>query len=190
MSLILSGIHTLDQHLSTLLDEPSAYRPKCCQNCSKQGLWSHGFYTRKAACEQGSGNPAMIPRFLCPNCSQTCSVLPEYIPPKRWYHWATQQLALWLLLYGSTYNGVLEVLSSCSDREGCEPSISTLHRWWSRFKGDYLKSRFTLCNHFPSLGVTNTLASFWLSCFDKMRLSSVMAVLFNAESGNEITLHY
>lgn len=191
MAIILSGIATLDQHLSTLLHDPSSYRPKYCKNCGKQGLWAHGFYRRKAACEQGSGNPAMIPRFLCPTCNQTCSVLPEYIPPKRWYHWAIQQLVLWLLLYGNSYNGVLEVLSACnSDSEDCEPSISTIHRWWSRFKSDYLKSRFTLCNHFPSLGVTNTLSPFWLNCFGKMHLSSAMVLLFNAESDGEITLNY
>ena len=191
MSIILSGIHTLDQHLSTLIKDISLYRPKCCQHCGRSGLWSHGFYTRNARCEQGDGNPALIPRFLCPDCGRTCSVLPEYMPPGRWHHWSVQQVVVWLLLCGDTYSSVLEVLSTRgSGSDVSEPGLSTLHRWWSRFRADYLTSRFCLCNLFPSLGITNTLPSFWLRCLDKMRLSSAMALLFHAEFSAEATLHY
>ncbi len=191
MPIILSGIHTLDQHLSTLIKDISHYRPKCCQNCGRSGLWSHGCYTRHARCEQGDGNPALIPRFLCPDCGRTCSVLPEYMPPRRWYHWSIQQVVVWLLLHGGTYSRVLEVLSvKGAGGDAFEPSLSTLHRWWSRFRADYLASRFCLCNLFPSLGITNAPSSFWLHCFDKMRLSSAMALLFHAQSSAEITLHY
>jgi hypothetical protein len=191
MPIILSGIHTLDQHLSTLIEDIAHYRPKCCQNCGKAGLWSHGCYTRKARCEQGDGNPALIPRFLCPACGQTCSVLPEYIPPGRWYHWPIQQVVIWLLLCGNTYNSVLEVLGTKgAGSDGFEPGLSTLHRWWSRFRADYLTSRFCLCNDFPSLGITHALSSFWLRCLEKMRLSSAMALLFHAQCNGAITLHY
>jgi hypothetical protein len=192
MPSILSGIQSLNQHLSTLLKKPSDYRPTCCKDCGKTKLWSHGFYTRKAGCEEGHGNPALIPRFLCPHCLLTCSVLPEYIPPKRWYHWAVQEVVFRLLLSGSTYNNVLNSLCSLSlERQGfVEPSMSTLHRWWSRFKSDYLKSRFCLCHYFPSLGLTNELSTLWLSCLEKMPLSSAMALLFNTQSDDEIMLHY
>lgn len=192
MPIILTEIQSLDQHHYTLLKKPSDYRPTCCKGCGKLKLWLHGFYTRKARCEEGYGNPALIPRFLCPHCLLTCSVLPEYIPPKRWYHWAIQEVVLRLLLSGSTYNGVLDVLYNLYfDRQNLvEPSISTLHRWWSRFKSDYLKSRFCLCNYFPSLGITNELSTFWLSCLEKMHLSSAMALVFNTQSDDEIILHY
>jgi len=192
MPSILPGIHTLNQHLSTLLEKPSDYRPACCKGCGKPKLWSHGFYTRKASCEQGHGNPVLIPRFLCPHCQLTCSVLPEYIAPKRWYHWAIQELVLRLLLSGSTYNGVLDSLcSSHFDRQNfVEPSMSTLHRWCSRFKSDYLNSRFCLCNYFPPLGATNELSGFWLSCLEKMRLSSAMTLVFNTQSDDETMLNY
>lgn len=191
MSIILSGIHTLDQHLSALIKDISLYRPKCCPNCGRSGLWSHGCYTRNARCEQGDGNPALIPRFLCSGCGRTCSVLPEYIPPRRWYHWSIQQVVVWLLLYGNTYGSALDVLSARGlGGDDSEPSLSTLHRWWSRFRADYLTSRFCLCNRFPSLGITNALSSFWRHCLDKMRLSSAMALLFHAESSGEVTLHY
>jgi hypothetical protein len=191
MPIILSGIHTLDQHLSTLITDIARYRPKCCQNCGRSGLWLHGSYTRVAACEKGDGNPALIPRFLCPDCGRTCSVLPEYIPPRRWYHWSIQQVVVWLLLHGNTYSDVLEVLSVKGARgDAFEPSLSTLQRWWSRFRADYPGSRFHLCNHFPSLGITNALSSFWLCCLDKMRLSSAMTLLFHAECTDTITLHY
>lgn len=192
MPSILTGIQSLDQHYSTLIKNPSNYRPARCNGCGKSKLWSHGFYTRKAQCEEGHGNPALIPRFLCPHCLKTCSVLPEYIPPKRWYHWAIQEVALRLLLSGHTYNHVLEALCQrpIKRQNFIEPSLSTLSRWWSRFKSDYLNCRLFLCSDFPTLGITNNLSEFWLSCFEKMRLSSAMALLFNTKSGGELTLHY
>lgn len=191
MPTILTGIQSLDQHYSALLEKPTDYRPKCCKGCGKSTLWSHGFYTRKTGCEEKHENPALIPRFLCPHCLLTCSVLPEYIPPKRWYHWAFQEVVLRLLLSGSTYRHVLDSLCSLyMDRQDySEPSVSTLHRWWSRLRSDYLSNRFCLCNDFPSLGATNELSAFWLSCLEMMRLSSAMALLFNTQS-DEVILHY
>ncbi len=191
MPSILSGIPPLNQHLSTLFEKPSDYRPACCKSCGKSTMWSHGFYTRKAHCEKGHGNPVLIPRFLCPHCRGTCSVLPEYIAPKRWYHWAIQEVVLRLLLSGSTYNEVLDALcrSHVDRQDFVEPSISTLHRWWSRFRSDYLNSRFCLCNVFPSLGATNELSTFWLTCLENMHLSSAMALVFNTQS-DETMLHY
>ncbi|MFT5082320.1 MAG: hypothetical protein ACI9Y1_000345 [Lentisphaeria bacterium] len=177
---ILPDIHTPVQHRSRLLSDPTAYQPNTCRNCGSRKLWVHGSYARKAACERGDGNPAVIPRFLCPNCKTTCSVLPEYIPPKRWYHWATQQLALWLLLYGNSYTETLDVLSRCgSGRNWAEPSGPTLQRWWSRFKDDDWISRFTVCSVLPSLGKTEEIKKFWLGCLDKLRLSSAMRLLFH-----------
>ena len=191
MPTILTGIHSLDQHYSILLEKHTDYRPTCCKGCGKPKLWSHGFYTRKANCEKAHGKPALIPRFFCPHCLLTCSVLPEYIPPKRWYHWVIQEVVLRLLLSGNTYNDVLNSLCSLNvNRQGfVEPSVSTLHRWWSRFKSDYSNNRFCLCNNFPSLGTTNELSTFWLSCLEKMRLSSAMALVFNTQS-DEVILHY
>jgi hypothetical protein len=191
MTIILTGIQSLGQHNSTLLERPTDYRPACCKGCGKSILWSHGFYTRKAKGEKDHGSPVLIPRFICPNCLLTCSVLPEYIPPKRWYHWAIQEVVLRLFLSGSTYSDVLDSLCRVyvNRQDFVEPSVSTLHRWWSRFKSDYLNNRFCLCNYFPSLGASNELSTFWLSCLEKMRLSSAMALVFNTQS-DEIMLHY
>ena len=36
---ILSGIHTLDQHLQTWLDDIDQYRPSQCPHCGRSGLW-------------------------------------------------------------------------------------------------------------------------------------------------------
>lgn len=192
MPTILTGIQSLDQHKSTLLEKPTDYRPACCKGCGKSTLWSHGFYTRQASYEEEYASPVLIPRFLCPHCLQTCSVLPEYIAPKRWYHWAIQEVVLRLLLCGSTYSDVLNALSRLyGDRQDFdEPSISTLHRWWSRFKYDYLRCRFCLCHYLPSLGATNELSTFWLNCFEQMRLSSAMALVLNTQSNDELKLHY
>jgi len=86
MAHILAGIHTQDQHIKTWLNDIDAYRPAQCPHCGRSGLWSHVVYYRQAQCERPNGNPVPIPRFRCQYCSRTCSTLPEYIPPKRWYH--------------------------------------------------------------------------------------------------------
>ena len=64
MAHILSGIHTLDQHLQTYIDDFDRYRPSQCPYCDKSVLWFHGVYYRRARCEQAKGNPAPIPRFV------------------------------------------------------------------------------------------------------------------------------
>jgi hypothetical protein len=48
MTLILSGVHTLLQHLTLLSQTPECFRPKRCPHCRVGGLWSHRCYTREA----------------------------------------------------------------------------------------------------------------------------------------------
>lgn len=168
---ILSGMHNLDQHLSAYLDHPLDYKPDHCPYCFSHCLWAHGTYERKAACENGRRCPIPIPRFLCVLCGRTCSTLPEYIPPKRWYHWAVQQMALSLLLMG---NSLLSVWSALFDRQPCGPCQSTLQRWWIGLKHHYSHHRFHLCSALPALGYTARFTDFWQACLQQVPLSSAM----------------
>ena len=177
MPLILSGILTLDQHLSAYIEAPSPYRPERCPHCGCAGLWCHGSYSRQAACENGHDIPVPIQRFFCPPCERTCSVLPEYIPPKRWYHWALQKMVLSLLLTGMSLLGVWQVLF---DRTPWAPSLSTVQRWWHRLKQSYPQQRLHLCSLLPELGRTINVIDFWQTCLHKMPLSSAMNALHRA----------
>ncbi len=177
MAIILSDIHTLDQHLSTYLNTPQVYCPDNCPHCSSCNLWLHGVYYRKAACENGDVGPIPIQRFICVPCKHTCSVLPEYIPPKRWFHWVLQEMALALLLMGTSLLGAWLALF---DRQPRGPSLSTLHRWSAWLRRHYSLHRLHLCSQFPELGRSANFTEFWQVCLQKMSLSSAMNILHRA----------
>ncbi len=176
---ILSGIHSLDQHLSHWLAHPDAYKPSQCPHCLYSGLWAHGIYERQSACEceHDPGCSIPIPRFLCPHCRRTCSTLPEFIAPRRWYHWAVQQAAFMLMLMG---NSLLSVWSALFDREPRCPSQSTVRRWYAAFKRQYETHRFCLCSVMPDLGYTPQFTDFWQACLHKQPLSSAMVSIHRA----------
>ena len=96
MTIILPNIFSLLQHIETLRKEPESYRPKRCPGCRHTTIWCHGCYTRKAD-ENDTLNPVPIPRFYCPECDSTCSVLPECIPPRSWYLWKVVSFCIGIL---------------------------------------------------------------------------------------------
>jgi transposase-like protein len=168
MRWILSDVPTLKQYLSLFLQGiflPDAAR---CPHCSRAGLWRHGCYDRKADRLSPAGeslNPVPIQRFLCRICRRTCSVLPECLPPRRWYLWAVQQVALEQLLSGASLRVVARAIA---------PSRHTLRRWWQRFKEQFHLHKDALCHHFAALGRTNGFAPFWQACFTVIPLCSAM----------------
>lgn len=179
MPLILSGIHSLDQHISSFLNDPDRYRPCQCPHCGKSGLWLHGVYYRQAACEKGVGTCAPIQRFLCSGCEQTCSVLPEYISPRRWYHWFVQQVAFKLLMMGHSLLDVCNRMSTLLPNTRT-PDPSTLYRWRRQCRCQFPEQHFHLCSRFPEFGRCPGYPAFWRACLDKMSLSQAMLSLHQA----------
>lgn len=176
MPSILADIHTLDQHLSTYLRKPERYRPRQCPHCGKGGLWLHGVYYRKAQCE-GQGRPTPIQRFLCPGCHTTCSTLPAYLPPRRWYFWLAQQIALWLLVQGAS---LMQAWQQLCEQLPQAPSLATIHRWWRHLRQQFPTHRVHLCNHFPGLPYEAHCAAFWRAVLSRGPLSHAMAALHRA----------
>ena len=171
---IVAGIHTLIQYLKIIEEDPEQLRPAQCPHCGKESPNCHGHYERKADREQSgqaSLNPIIIFRFYCTACKKTCSVLPECIPPRRWYLWSIQQSVLHLIFFGASHRKA---------SKQSLPSRQTISRWcwWlaDNFKlfGMHLKSRFS------RLGYCHELFDFWRSCLSDLKLSYVMLFLNNS----------
>ena len=171
---ILAGIVSLRQHVCHVQTQLDDFRPACCPHCGHQGLWYHGWYGRQSSrrgLEQLTVDPIPIQRFLCPRCGRTCSCLPEAIPPRRWYLWDVQQLALCLLLGGTSLNDLARQLQPCRQ---------TLKRWWQRLRDRFDLQASTLRSHFAELGRWPGFAAFWSHCLDTMPLSGAMLCLYQA----------
>lgn len=163
---ILAGILSLVQHITTLQQTPERYLPARCPHCGKAGVWRHGDYLRKAdRLQDGELNPILIPRFFCRFCLKTCSVLPECIPPHRWYLWEIQQAVFLLCLAGKSFYAVAQASM---------PSQQTIKRWLGRFQEKFREHRDALCHWFVKLGHTLDFVDFWQACLNKISLGSAM----------------
>jgi transposase-like protein len=171
---ILPGIHSLEQHLAHLVDQPESYRPQRCPHCGKAGVWSHGHYERKAPPSEGVAfalDAIFIPRFLCPHCQRTCSRLPACIAPLRRYLWKVQQAVLARLLAGESIRQVSRTLL---------PSRRTIARWWQWLRSQFDVHALHLSSRFAELGRAVDWKAFWRGCFERMRLCEAMSWLDRA----------
>lgn len=165
MQNIVPNLTTLEQYLNAQKEAPGIFRPERCPSCGKEGLWIHGCYDRKADRSSGSHDPVHIFRFFCPWCNCTCSVLPECIPPYRWYLWRVQQAAIILVLFGKSIAAVAKAIT---------PSRHTISRWMERLKERFRLHKDVLCQHLIDLGRTGDFTEFWSACFSKIPLSQAM----------------
>ena len=166
MSIILPSIISLMQYFESIKNDAELYRPARCPNCGKHGVWCHGHYNRKADREnKGSLNPIPVPRFFCPHCQTTCSVLPECISPRRWYSWKIQQAVLMLAFAGHSINAIAKNIL---------PSRRTISRWMAHLKNQFHFYRDVLCAHFPELGLVSNFVDFWKACLDKISFGRAM----------------
>lgn len=175
MACIVASILSLKQHLKSLETNPEFYYLECCSypGCGKSGLWRHGFRYRKSDREndeKSTLNPIPILRLYCPSCGHTCSVLPECIPPFRWYLWLVQQAAIKLYLSGESFNKISQKIM---------PSRWTISRWLKRLGDQFETHALHLKSKWSWLGCKTKLDEFWLALLDKMDLSHSMLFLNN-----------
>lgn len=173
MTCIVAGIVLLTQHVNLLAARPEYYYINCCPqpDCGMSGLWRHGYRHRKADREnsdQATLNPVAILRLYCPSCRHTCSVLPECIPPRRWYLWAIQQVALQLFFSGMSFNKISQQL---------KPSRWTISRWLNRLKDKFQEHALHLKTKWSCLGYHTSLSTFWSALLNKIDLSHAMVFL-------------
>lgn len=176
MASIVSGILSLAQHLISLEKTPQKYGLDYCPHpdCGKSGLWRHGFRYRKADRENNdqssSLNPIPILRLYCPGCGRTCSLLPECIPPFRWYLWRVQQTAIELFFSGMSLNKINQKIL---------PSRWTIKRWITRLEGRFVLHALHLKTKWSWLGYHTTLNKFWPALLAAMDFSHGMLFLNN-----------
>jgi transposase-like protein len=171
LSIILTGIASLEQHILTVIFQPDAYRPHKCPHCGKTGLWHHGSYHRKpdrCNTDNKSLNPISIPRFLCPTCTRSCSVLPQCIPPRRWYLWEIQHVVLCFIIAG----GGLRTAA-----RKWRIHIKTLRRWIQRLNEQFHLHADALKTANPELGRCVGFTEFWCQCLQEMTLSQAMMIV-------------
>ena len=140
-------------------------RPVCCPYCDKKRLWCHGHYKCKS-----ERNFVPIFRYLCFHCHRTCSTLPEYLTPQRWYKWQVQQAVLVLANSLATIAKQFVL------------SRRTVGRWLKQFRVRWLFHKDVLCQRFTDLD-TNNFNDFWLACLQKISLAQAM-YLFNLKGIN------
>jgi Domain of unknown function (DUF6431) len=175
MVYILASILSLMQHLSILKENPERYSLEYCPhcNCGKSGLWRHGYRYRKADREnndQSTLNPIPILRLYCPTCKRTCSVLPECIPPLRWYLWVIQQAAMQLFFSGISLNKISQQI---------KPSRWTISRWIRRLQEKFEEHALYLKSKWSWLGYYTSFSDFWMAILNKITLSHTMLFLNN-----------
>jgi len=173
MRTIISNIPSLLQYLSDLSNNTKDFRPSNCLDCGCGGLWAHGHYSRKSdrdSTGEANLNPIPVYRFYCHYCRHTCSVLPECIPPHRWYLWNIQQQVIQKLLTGESVNRISQTEL---------PSRWTISRWMKSLKSRFDEFASYLKSGFAWLGYFSDFTDFWQACFAQRPLSQVMLFLNN-----------
>ena len=168
MQIIIPGITSLTQYLNTLIGAMGVFRPERCVHCTLLAPRRHGHYDRKPDRENSDSNslnPIPIFRFYCAGCKHTFSILPECIPPHRWYLWSVQQMLLMNVLLGNTLHAIAAQM---------RPSRSTCRRWWNQLKDRFLQQRDALCAQCVDLGRSIDFHDFWNTCFTQMSLDHAM----------------
>jgi transposase-like protein len=169
---IFSSICTLTQHIQHVSERPQDYAPESCVHCGGRVLHKHGNYFRQADRSSGALNPVAIPRFRCARCRKTCSTLPEFLPPRRWYDWNLQEQTLKLCIAGFSYKAIAKKLL---------PGRTTIARWMHRFEERFCYHADHLRQKMASLCVFSEWKLFWKNCFEKISLSKAMYHLHTAK---------
>lgn len=155
-------------------EKPSLSQPLgCCRKCGSIHLKKHGTYIRKTRI----GNsqvlyPVSIQRVYCLDCKRTFSLLPEWLPPRRWYIWQVQEYALLAFLICTSIRMISKQL---------KVARSTLRRWFGRLKDRFADHADQLKQLLPNmLGRTSGFFGFWSTCLSQCSLAQAMGYLHNA----------
>ena len=141
--------------------------------CGSIKLKKNGSYSRKT--HLGNSKvlcPVPIQRIYCHDCNHTFGLLPEWLPPRRWYIWKTQEQVLVAYLLSTSISMINKQLKIAR---------STIRRWVNRFKERFDCHAEQLKQFLPDvLGCTNNFVSFWLTALGRYSLVQAMCYLHNS----------
>jgi transposase-like protein len=146
--------------------------PTHCSRCGSITFKKNGKYFRKIHYDSTSeaGSLADIQRYYCFGCRHTFSVLPEWLPPRRWYLWAAQENALHALVI---LDYSIRMISRCFGM-----ARSTLRRWFNRLKERFAEHADQLKQVLPKLlGGAEEPIGFWKAWLSHFSLSQAMGQL-------------
>lgn len=164
--------------LSKPTNEPfEVHWPVGCLLCGSSDFKKNGTYSRKTHIGDSRAlYPIPIQRCYCYGCKQTFSILPEWLPPRRWYIWKIQEQVLLAHLLSNTMRMISKQYKIAR---------STVGRWLNRFKEQFDQHADQLKQMLPNiLGRTNDFISFWQVYLSQYTLAQSMRYLSN--SGIEI----
>lgn len=166
MNSILPQVRNPAQHHEYKL-QPTEW-PTCCSRCGSLRFKKHGCYKRKVRLDNKSQafNPVQIQRFYCNSCERTFSMLPEGLPPRRWYVWSVQQLVLLAYLISPSQRWISRQY---------QMARSTIRRWLWRLKEQFIYHYDQLKQHIPDiLGRTYDFKTFWQTSLSQFSLAQAM----------------
>jgi hypothetical protein len=110
--IIISGIlKNIPEYVK--LGKTNLYRPYHCKNCGYNGkLHYHGTYPRNVITLLGY-HIIYIPRYICPKCGKTCSILPSFVIPYYQYSFSFIFFCLYLIyIFNFSYDNFVDVVST------------------------------------------------------------------------------
>lgn len=93
------------------LGKTNFYRPYHCKNCGYDGkLHYHGSYSRNVITLLGY-HVIYIPRYICPSCTKTYSVLPSFVLPYYQYSFSFIFICLYFIcVFNSSYDNFVNIV--------------------------------------------------------------------------------
>lgn len=89
------------------------YRPYHCENCGYDGkLHYHGSYPRNVISLLGY-HIIYIPRYICPSCNKTYSILPSFLIPYYQYSFSFIFFCLYFIyIFNSSYDNFVNIIKT------------------------------------------------------------------------------
>jgi len=93
------------------LGKTNLYRPYHCENCGYNGkLHYHGSYPRNVITLLGC-HVIYVPRYICPECDKTYSILPSFVIPYYQYSFSFIFFCLYFIyVFNSSYDSFVNIV--------------------------------------------------------------------------------
>lgn len=111
MTIITRILKNIPEYLK--LGKTNLYRPHHCEDCGYNGkLHYHGSYPRNVITLLGC-HRIFIPRYICPGCNKTYSILPSFVIPYYQYSFSFIFFCLYFIyIFNFSYAKFVDIVST------------------------------------------------------------------------------